>query len=132
MYRFRLGCVVLATAAAFQLACSSGKGSGSGQSTPAENPNAGGSAGSGGVGPASACEPILPGRVTRLSDRHYANSVRDLLQLSESPAFETSSSSAEQFLPNKATPVTGAVALKMRDLLERLVESFAVAGAPAA
>jgi hypothetical protein len=110
-------------------ACSGDAG---GSSTP--NPASGGNGGSSGAitpqtwQPVTPCEPVAPTRVTRLSDRHYANSVRDLLGLTEAPVFETSSSSTELFLPNKAAPVTGAVALKMRDLLESLSLSATAPG----
>lgn len=66
------------------------------------------------------CEPRAPTRVSRLSDRHLSNSVRDLLGLAAAPSIQTSASSTEQFLPNKPAPVNGAVALSMRDLAERL------------
>jgi len=86
----------------------------------------GGGAASGGTtdpqnwAPVVACEPTLPVKVTRLSDRHLAHALRDLLGLAAPPPLSTSSSSSEQFLPNKAAAVDGAVATKLRDLAERL------------
>jgi hypothetical protein len=77
------------------------------------------------------CEPVLPRRVTRLSDRHLGNAIKDLLALGEAPKLDTTSGAAEAFLANKASSVNGAVSLKLRDTTEDLSGKATTAGRPA-
>jgi hypothetical protein len=81
--------------------------------------------------PIKACDPVLPTRVSRLSDRHLGNAVRDLLALAATPTLQTSSSSTEQFLLNKPAPVDGSVALSIRDLVEKASGEATATGKPA-
>lgn len=80
--------------------------------------------------PAAACSPTLPKRTTRLSDRHLANAMRDLLALPAAPAFASTSGSRESFIPNKAAPLDGAVFLKLQGVVEELAAKATATGAP--
>jgi hypothetical protein len=80
---------------------------------------------------AGPCAP-LPRRVTRLTDRHLANAINDLLQLGAAPALETGAiGGKEDFLPNKPAGVNGAVALKLREVVEAAALVATAAGKPA-
>ena len=81
--------------------------------------------------PLKPCAPVLPTRVSRLSDRHVANAVRDLLGLAATPTLLTSSSGTELFLLNKPAPVNGSVALSIRDLAEQASGEATATGKPA-
>jgi hypothetical protein len=81
--------------------------------------------------PLTPCDPVLRTRVSRLSDRHFANAIRDLLGLSATPTLQTSSSSTELFLLNKPAPVNGSVALSIRDLVEKVSSEATATGKPA-
>jgi len=63
------------------------------------------------------CAPILPRRVTRLSDQHLAHAVADLLRV-EQPEIETGSLGEQAFLPGKAAAVNASVAVKLREVAE--------------
>jgi hypothetical protein len=97
--------------------------------TPPANPAAAGAAGAaaaGGAGttpagadwePLTPCEPVLEQRVTRLSDRHIAKALAELLSI-PAPAIETGALSEDAFIPGKAATVNGAVASKFQDVAE--------------
>jgi Protein of unknown function (DUF1592)/Protein of unknown function (DUF1588)/Protein of unknown function (DUF1595)/Protein of unknown function (DUF1585) len=70
--------------------------------------------------PTKPCNPVLPRRVTRLSDRHIANALKSLFGLSVRPDFKTASGTLEDFLPNKAAALGGAVATKLKTTVEKL------------
>jgi hypothetical protein len=80
--------------------------------------------------PAAPCTPTLAKRVRRLSDRHLANAMRDLLSLPAAPAFQTTSGSRESFIPNKAAALDGAAFVKLQGLAEDLAAKATAAGAP--
>ena len=63
------------------------------------------------------CEPVLPRRVTRLSDRHLSHAVGDLLGI-DRPVIETGSLAQAAFLPGKAAAVNGGVAVKLQEVAE--------------
>jgi hypothetical protein len=96
---------------------------------PATNPGAAGSAGAsaaGGAGttpagadwqPLTPCDPVIEQRVTRLSDRHIAKGLSELLAI-PAPAIETGALSEDAFIPGKAATVNGAVASKFQDVAE--------------
>jgi hypothetical protein len=96
------------------------------------NPGAGGSSSSqpNTWKPVEPCAPVAMTRVQRLSDRHLANALRDLLNLENAPEIRTSSSALEQFLPNKPALVTGAVAAKLRTVVEELATEATLPGKP--
>jgi hypothetical protein len=81
--------------------------------------------------PTAACDPVIARRVTRLSDRHLANAVQDLLALPNRPEFQSGSGNVDAFIPNKASSVTTPVALKLRELAEGLSAAATAPGAPA-
>jgi len=78
--------------------------------------------------PTKPCNPVLPRRVTRLSDRHIANALKSLLGLSTRPDFKTASGTLEDFLPNKAAALGGAVASKLQVTVEKLAQDATAAG----
>lgn len=71
----------------------------------------------GGWTPLTPCEPVLEQRVTRLSDRHIAKALAELLDI-PAPAIETGALSEDAFIPGKAATVNGAVASKLQDVAE--------------
>jgi hypothetical protein len=89
----------------------------------------GSASGSGGTGPTDTpplpttftpltpCEPVLPRRVTRLSDRHLSHAIGDLLKI-DRPAIETGSLAQAAFLPGKPAAVNGGVAVKLQEVAE--------------
>lgn len=81
--------------------------------------------------PAAPCTPTLPKRTTRLSDRHLANAIRDLLTLPTAPAFQSTSGSREAFIPNKAASLDGAVFGKLQTVAEDAAAKATVAGSAA-
>lgn len=78
--------------------------------------------------PTKPCNPVLPRRVTRLSDRHIANALRSLFGLSVRPDFKTASGTLEDFLPNKAAALGGAVATKLKTTVEKLALDATLTG----
>jgi hypothetical protein len=61
---------------------------------------------------------VLEERVTRLSDQHLANAIRDLLEIPR-PVLETGALDSKSFLPAKPAPVTGGVAVKLQEIAEK-------------
>ena len=99
---------------------------------PGSSPTPGGAAGSAGTSagggpgtmvegaawtPLTPCEPVLDQRVTRLSDRHIAKALAELLSI-PAPSIETGALSEDAFIPGKAATVNGAVASKFQDVAE--------------
>ena len=78
--------------------------------------------------PAAPCTPTLAKRVRRLSDRHLANAMRDLLSLPAAPTFQTTSGSRESFIPNKAAALDGAAFVKLQGLAEDLATKATATG----
>lgn len=93
--------------------------------------SAGGGAGQmpqgGGWTPLTPCEPVLEQRVTRLSDRHVAKALAELLHI-PAPAIETGALSEDAFIPGKAATVNGAVASKLQDVTELAAAAATNAG----
>ncbi len=81
--------------------------------------------------PLTPCEPALEQRVTRLSDRHLANAVAELLGI-PAPAIETGALSEDAFIPGKAASVTGATASKLQDVAETAAALATAPGQPLA
>jgi hypothetical protein len=77
--------------------------------------------------PLTPCEPVLPRRVTRLSDQHLSHAVADLLAV-EPPAIETGSLGQNAFLPGKAASVNGSVAVKLREVAEQAARELSCTG----
>ncbi len=67
--------------------------------------------------PLTPCDPVIEQRVTRLSDRHIAKALSELLSI-PAPAIETGALSEDAFIPGKAATVNGAVASKFQDVAE--------------
>ncbi len=85
----------------------------------------------GGWQPLTPCEPVLEQRVTRLSDRHLANALGELLGI-PAPAIETGALSEDAFIPGKAAAVTGATASKLQDVAETAAALATAPGQPLA
>jgi hypothetical protein len=64
-----------------------------------------------------ACAPVLEQRVTRMSDRHIAKALGQLLDI-PAPSIETGALSEDAFIPGKAATVNGAVATKLQEVAE--------------
>jgi Protein of unknown function (DUF1592)/Protein of unknown function (DUF1588)/Protein of unknown function (DUF1595)/Protein of unknown function (DUF1585) len=73
------------------------------------------------------CKPVSTQRVSRLSDGHFTNSIRDLLAVAK-PSFETGALDSESFLPAEASVVTPNVALKLQELAETVAKSATAPG----
>lgn len=76
----------------------------------------------------NACDPVLDQRVTRLSDRHIAKALAELLDI-PAPSFETGALSEDAFIPGKAATVNGAVATKLQEVAEVAAVAATEAGA---
>jgi hypothetical protein len=81
--------------------------------------------------PGGACNTAVSRRVTRLRDRHIANAIRDLLALEKTPEVSTGAAGTEEFLPNKAAVMTGAVAVKLGDVVGAAAAEATATGKPA-
>ena len=91
----------------------------------------GGASTASGWQPLTPCEPVLEQRVTRLSDRHLANALAELLGI-PAPAIETGALSEDAFIPGKAASVTGATASKLQDVAETAAALATTPGKPLA
>lgn len=78
--------------------------------------------------PVAPCAPVMPKRVTRLSDRHLSNAIQDLLALERAPNIQTTSGSKEDFMPNQAAALDGAVFGKLASLAESLAKTATASG----
>ena len=75
----------------------------------------------------NSCDPVLDQRVTRLSDRHIAKALAELLAIPP-PSIETGALSADAFIPGKAAIVNGAVATKLQEVAEVVAAAATEAG----
>jgi hypothetical protein len=75
----------------------------------------------------NSCDPVLDQRVTRLSDRHIAKALAELLAI-PAPAVETGALSGDAFIPGKAATVNGAVATKLQSVAEVAAAAATEAG----
>ena len=75
----------------------------------------------------NACDPVLDQRVTRMSDRHIAKALAELLDI-PAPSFETGALSEDAFIPGKAATVNGAVATKLQSVAEVAAAAATEAG----
>jgi hypothetical protein len=73
--------------------------------------------------PLTPCDPVLPRRVSRLSDQHLSHAIADLLAV-EPPAIETGSLGQNAFLPGKAAAVNASVAVKLREVAEQAAQGL--------
>ncbi|HET6582228.1 MAG TPA: DUF1595 domain-containing protein, partial [Nannocystaceae bacterium] len=90
--------------------------------------DAGESAGESGGAP-SDCESAVPRSIARLPDRHVANTAASLLAIAR-PAFSTSPSDPERFVPDQLSAVTGPVATKFQAMAEAAAAEATTPGAP--
>lgn len=77
--------------------------------------------------PLEACEPVLPQRVTRLSDTHLSNAIGDLLQVAK-PVIQTGALDEKSFLPATPATITGSVAVKFQDVAEKAAAEATMPG----
>jgi hypothetical protein len=76
-----------------------------------------------------ACEAVLPRSITRVPDRHVANTVATLLSIAR-PDFTTSPADPERFVPDQPSAVTGGVAVKFQAMAEEAAAAVTAPGMP--